>query len=307
MNLEILIRGITLTFKQSTLLITDMLPWILGGALIAACIRKIQRVPFEDKILKVHAALAIPIASVSGAASPLCTLGSLPVVTALLVRGLHRGAALAFLSSSSIITPQIAIMTAGFMGPKIAILQVTGGITAGITAGLLLTLAEQNGMLMFRAQDSIDIPEARHTKRSFMGQVSSQLEYSLFWLVTGVVFSQAAVVLSDMSGMSDALCNASSLNNQGNPPSGLFAFFGALLSAPLYSCGGAVLPILAALRAYGIHESFFLAFLICGPATRLRSAAAVGKILTPRALTYYLLYILVFSVLWVFAVGPILH
>ncbi|HNQ96517.1 MAG TPA: permease, partial [Treponemataceae bacterium] len=287
MSADIIIKGVSLTLRQSAMLITDIIPWIVAGALAGACIRKIKRIPFEEKIPYLNSVLAIPAASFSGAASPLCTLGSLPIVTAFLARGLHQGAALAFLASSSIVTPQIALMTAGFLGPRIACMQVAGGFFAGLSAGVLLSLAERTGIQIFRPQDTIHLEEKQLTTRNFIGHVAAQLEYSLFWLVVGVIVSQAAVVISDMSGMSSALSNAASSSKQGSSPGGLFAFFGALLSAPLYSCGGAVLPILAALRAYGIHESFFLAFLICGPATRLRSAAAVGKILTPRALAYY--------------------
>ena len=307
MSVEIIGRGIILTLRQSSLLINDIVPWIIAGALAGACIRKVKRIPFEEKIPRLNPALAIPAASLSGAASPLCTLGSLPVVTAFLARGLHQGVALAFLVSSSIVTPQIALMTAGFLGPRIAFLQVAGGFFAGVSSGVSLSLAEKTGIQVFRPQEAIRLEEKHHTARNLIGHVSAQLEYSLFWLVVAVIASQAAVVISDLSGMSSALSDAAALSKKGGSPVGLWALFGAILSAPMYSCGGAVLPVLAVLRFYGINESFFVSFLICGPATRFRAAAAVGRILTPRALIFYLVYILLFSVLWAFAAGPLLR
>ncbi len=301
---EPLLRGSLLAFRQSALLISDIFPWILAGTLAGALIRTFYTVSPENRIPRIHAVAAIPVAALSGAVSPLCTLGTLPVVTACISRGLHHSVAISFLASSSMVTPQIALMTAGFLGPQIAILQACGGILAGITAGALLQLGEKIGLDLFRSNDTLPVTTSRKSTRTFIGHVSAQLEYSLFWLVIGVLLSQSAVVLADMSGMTASLQQASIFQSNERTLSGFWALSGAVLATPLYSCGGAVLPILSALRSFCIDESFFFAFLVCGPATRIRSIAALGKILTPHGLVSYLLFIVLFSVLWAFAAGP---
>lgn len=305
------IGTIILALRESALLISDVSPWILAGALIGAAMRTIRKVPFMNALSRLNPRAAIPLASVSGAASPLCTLGSVPIVTGLVSEGFPKGAAVAFLASSSMVTPQIVLMTAGFLGPRIAILQAMGGVIAGTLAGFLSTLARRKNIEIF-----LDPPSGAGgiapTSRSFIRHASDQLEYGLFWLVTGVIVAQiiAALINSGMipffpatlpngRGIDYTMAGTGVNGPVSRPMPGLIpALIGSLIAAPTYSCGGAALPVLALLRSCGIDDAFFLAFLVSGPATRIRSIAALGKILKPFPLAAYASFIVAFSVLW---------
>ncbi len=298
-----------LALRGSALLVVDVLPWILAGALAGALMRVVRRVPFMDALARLPERAAIPLASLSGAASPLCTLGSVPIVTGLVSSGFPRPAAAAFLASSSMVTPQMVLMTAGFLGPRIAILQALGGMVAGTLAGAALSLARGRENLLFR-----DLPPSAGgippTTRGFLRHAIDQLEYGLFWLVVGVFLSQLAAALVDGGAVPFAravtfLGSGPSTREATQPGfgSGLAALLGAFVACPAYSCGGAALPFLALLRSLGIGDAFFLAFLVSGPATRVRSAAALGKILKPAALASYLAFVVAFSILWAFVVG----
>ena len=91
--------ALLLILRQSGLLLTDLLPWILAGCGAGALLRTVRRLPFEEKLAGAGP-WAIPLAAVSGAASPLCTLGSVPVISGLTARGLPRAAGFAFLDNS---------------------------------------------------------------------------------------------------------------------------------------------------------------------------------------------------------------
>ncbi len=290
--------ALTLSLRASALLIVDVLPWILSGALVGAAMRVARKVPFMDALARLPARAAVPLASLSGAASPLCTIGSVPIVTGLVSSGFPKSAAAAFLASSSMVTPQMFLMTAGFLGPRIALLQAMGGILAGTLAGAILCLARGRDRLVFR-----DLPPAPSgippTTKGFLRHAAGQLEYGLFWLVVGVFVSQFAAALAD-SGLIPFLGDGFAPR----PAGGAFAaILGALIACPAYSCGGAALPFLALLRSLGIDDAFFLTFLVSGPATRLRSAAALGRILKPAALAAYLAFVVAFSILWAIAVA----
>lgn len=289
--------ALSMGLRQSALLIVDVLPWLLFGAAIASALKtRVGR--FADSLLCVSSArVSIPIAAAAGAASPLCTLGSLPIVTSLLSKGLNRAAALAFLASSSIVTPQISLLTAAFLGPRFALLQALGGIMAGVAAGWIAELSATRHAAIFRVLEEATVEPIKGGAKGFMSQMIGQLEYGLFWLVVAVTVSQCALALADASGIRDLTARLPALGN-GRGRTALASLAGTLVSGPAYSCGGAVLPILAALRNLGVDESFVMAFLICGPATRIRSAAALGKILTKRGLAYYFLFIAAFSICW---------
>lgn len=280
-----------LILRQSGLLLIDLLPWILAGCVAGALLRTVRRLPFEKK-LAASGPWAIPLAAVSGAASPLCTLGSVPVISGLTAKGLPRAAGFAFLASSSMVTPQIVLLTAGILGIKTALLQAVGGILGGIVTGGILSLVPKDSPLFRPGEPGTTGVEA--SSRTFWTHLTGQLEFTLFWLVAGVLFSQAAAVLvpPEWSG-----------RLPGAGWGGVIA--GAILSGPLYSCGGAVLPALSLLRENGIGNGFLLAFLICGPATRLRSAAALGRLITPVGMVLYFGIILVFSVLYGRLVGGV--
>lgn len=304
-TLEPIARALGLALRASALLVVDVLPWILAGALAGALMRVVRRVPFMDALARLPARAAVPLASLSGAASPLCTIGSVPIVTGLVSSGFPKAAAAAFLASSSMVTPQMFLMTAGFLGPRIALLQATGGMLAGTLAGAGLSLARDRESLLFR-----DLPPAPArvpaTTKGFFRHAIDQLEYGLFWLVVGVFLSQFAAALAD--GGVIPFPGAGSATRIAATPgvdSGALAIIGSLVACPAYSCGGAALPFLALLRSLGVDDAFFLAFLVAGPATRVRSAAALGKILKPAALASYLAFVVVFSILWAILVARV--
>jgi uncharacterized membrane protein YraQ (UPF0718 family) len=316
-SLAPLAEALTLSLRESALLIADVLPWILAGALAGAAMRVVRKVPFMETLVRLPARAAVPLASLSGAASPLCTIGSVPIVTGLVSSGFPKAAAAAFLASSSMVTPQMFLMTAGFLGPRLALLQAAGGILAGTLAGAFLSLSRGQEGRLFR-----DLPPAPAgvppTAKGFLRHLTDQLEYGLFWFVVGVIVSQFAAALVDAgvipfsgSGLPRWPVTEGAIAGgaASTPPqnrgmgAGSAAILGALVACPAYSCGGAALPFLALLRSLGIDDAFFLAFLVAGPATRVRSAAALAKILKPAALASYLAFVVAFSILWAIAVG----
>ncbi len=289
-TIALVLDGLSLVARQSGLLIADLAPWMVAGALIGAALKKTRRLPFARVLPSIGPAFAVPLAAVSGAASPLCTLGSVPVVAGLVSRGFPRAAGAAFLAASSMVTPQMVLMTAGALGPRMAILQATGGILAGTLAGWAMAAFPARGAALFResGEASEGVPP---TSKSFGAHFAGQLEYGLFWMVAGVVISQglsvfAPGIMASVAGIADS--------GGGFIPAGV----GAIVSAPLYSCGGAALPVLAALGERGASQGFLLAFLICGPATRFRSAAALGGYLRPKGLAVYFAFVVAFASLF---------
>ncbi len=167
--------ALSIGLRQSALLIVDVLPWLLLGAALASALKtRVGR--YADALLCVTSThVSIPVAATAGAASPLCTLGSLPIVTSLLSKGLNRATALAFLTSSSIVTPQISFLTAAFLGPRMAILQALGGVTAGIAVGCVAELNVANHTTLFRVLDETEKEPTRGGAKGFFSRMIGQL------------------------------------------------------------------------------------------------------------------------------------
>jgi len=179
------------------------------------------------------------------------------------------------------------------MGWRIACLQVLGGLLLGSIAGWGAMALSRSGSSLLRAD--IRDPEAHAGKstRPLIIIFLEQLEYVLFFLLVGVVVSQALSVFLPLESWAESL----------DRHSFLAVAVGALLSVPAYVCGGAALPVLGSLHDSGLDEGIIIAFLICGPATRVQSIAAVAKLFNRRGLVLYVAFILIFSILYGFGVG----
>jgi uncharacterized membrane protein YraQ (UPF0718 family) len=203
-------------------------------------------------------------------------------------RGFPVSASITFLTASSIVTPQMVFIAAGSVGPELATLQVAGGIAISLIVGLGLHLLRAR--IRFFREDLAEPPQASgcHRHRTFWRIFGKELRFVSFWLLLGVLVSAALEVFVAPFITWSLLLG------------GGFAttFVSALVSIPVYSCGGFALPVLAGLKSNGLHASAILAVMVCGPATRVKSLAALGRIVRPQALVAYVAVVMVFSMLF---------
>ncbi len=260
---------------------------VLGTAVGSLLLRyKVKGVP--DDFLALPAPLLVPIAALAGALSPICTLGTVPIILGMIRRGFPVSASITFLTSSSIVTPQMVFIAAGSVGPELATLQVVGGIALSVTIGL--------GLHLFRARihffrEDLTQPthgHCGHRQEGFWRILWRELRFVVLWLVAGVLVSAVLQVFVAPYITWDLFLGGS------------FAvtFASALVSIPTYACGGFALPVLGGLQSSGLHVSAILAVMVCGPAARIRSLAALGRIIRTRALAGYLALVMTFSIFY---------
>ena len=241
----------------------------------------------------------IPFACLLGALSPLCTIGTVPVLLALIRRGLPLPVALAFLGGSSMTNPQLFLLTAGTLGWPLALFQWIASLGAGITLGSIAAICERRGWRL-QAPLPLDPPcpargAQEHETRRFFPEFVAQLDRVAVVLAIGVVLGSIFQVYlpSDLVG-----------RVAGRFPA-LSVVFGALLSAPFYVCGGGALPAMAALVEKGLPAGAALAFFVAGPATRVQSLAAVAVLVRPRLVVIYVAVVLAWASLLGLALNAI--
>jgi uncharacterized membrane protein YraQ (UPF0718 family) len=298
-----LIPNLLAVVRQSGFLLLDLLPYVVIGALVGAFLLRRREAVLPQRLLNLPPAALIFCSALLGTVSPLCTIGTVPVVIGLVGCGLPGTAGIAFLTASSLVNPQLLVIAFVTIGPALTIAQWLSGIGIGCTAGFVATLCRRRGVAVLNRR--LEVPaghkESRHrgcagsaqpaVEPSTLSLFLDQLEHILIFVVVGVV--------------------AASVVNVWLPGPLMMRFFGrlglfdvaagALLSVPLYVCGGGVLPFLAALMGKGLSPGVVLAFIIAGPATRLQALAAVGAFISKRALVAYLLLIWT----WAFVAGTI--
>ncbi|QSB17374.1 permease [Natronosporangium hydrolyticum] len=93
-------------------IMVQALPFLVGGVAVAAAIAVYVPRSFWQKALPNHPALAVPVASCSGAMMPGCECGSVPIAGSLVRRGVSQAAALAFLLAAPAVNPIVLVSTA---------------------------------------------------------------------------------------------------------------------------------------------------------------------------------------------------
>src|SRR6476660_259272 len=87
-------------------------PFLVLGVVVSGAIAAFVPASVFTRILPANATLAVPVASVCGAALPGCECGSVAISNRLIERGVRPSASLAFMLSAPAVNPIVLIATA---------------------------------------------------------------------------------------------------------------------------------------------------------------------------------------------------
>ena len=268
----------------------QLLPYVVLGVLGSEALRYTSISPLLERGCRRHPAVAIPISAVLGMVSPLCTYGTVPVVLQLLRAGVPVAPLATFLSTSSLMNPQLLLITWGGLGAKMATARLLSVLVFGLVLGVIVHVLPTR----FSVQPKIRQEHEERSKqrdsfalKSFAKHSFKTLRFVGFYVVLGILLGAAIEVLI--------------------PGRWVVAVFGsggwfqillaALLGVPLYACGGGVIPLVHALMEQGMSGGAALAFLIAGPATRIPPLMALATIVRPLFVVAYVLFLVAYSVM----------
>jgi uncharacterized protein len=267
----------------------QLLPYVIIGVLISEALRYTPVAPVLERGCRKHPALAIPLAAVLGIVSPLCTYGTVPLVLQLLRTGVPVAPLATFLSASSLMNPQLVIITWGGLGAKIAVARLLAVFVFGLIFGAIVHVLPLRFSVHAEVRGEHEKPckpRPVWSPRSFLKNSIKMLEFVGFYVLLGVLLGAVIEVVV--------------------PGRWIMAVFGtggwyqlllaALLGVPLYACGGGVIPLLRGLMDQGMTGGAVLAFLIAGPATRIPPLIALATIARPIFVIAYVFLLIAYSV-----------
>jgi len=268
----------------------QLLPYVVLGILGSEALSYTSVSPLLERGCRRHPALAIPTSAVLGMVSPLCTYGTVPVVLQLLRAGVPVAPLATFLSTSSLMNPQLLLMTWGGLGAKMAMARILSVLVFGLALGVIVHFLPTRFSLQPKIQREHEEKSKQRqffTWKSFAKRSYKTLRFVGFYVVLGVLLGAAIEVLI--------------------PGRWVVAVFGtggwfqillaALLGVPLYACGGGVIPLVRALMEQGMSGGAALAFLVAGPATRIPPLMALATIVRPLFVAAYVLFLVTYSVI----------
>jgi uncharacterized membrane protein YraQ (UPF0718 family) len=285
-------------FQHAATTLWQFLPWVVLGVLVSEALRYTSVSPILERACRSHPAIAIPVSAVLGIVSPLCTYGTVPVVLQLLRAGVPIAPLAIFLSTSSLINPQLLLLTWGGLGPKMAVARVVVVLAFGILFGAITHLLPTRFSVQPKLREESEQqpkPHPAFTWQQFAKHGGKTLKYVGFYIVLGVLLGALVEVLVPGRWITVVFGSGGWYR----------ILLAALLGVPLSACGGGVIPLVHGLIEQGMSPGAALAFLIAGPATRIPPLMALATIVRPFFVIAYVVLLLAYSVLAGVAYGPV--
>ena len=251
-------------------------PYVVGGIIAALLLSKVTRDRRWTALSWLPRLQTAPLAAVAGAASPLPTTGAVPLVLGLRSEGFPAGAALSFVLASSLLNPQLFVLTLGALGAPFAFAQL----------GAVLLLSTVLGLVFARrgVANLSRLPGSTESTPLQPGRQAVELAGHVgFYFLAGVLVGATFQVLLAQSGA------VGWLGEQGWLSSPVLSW----LAAPFYTCGGSAIPLARSMGQAGFSPGMLFVFLLVGPALRGTTLASLGCLLPKRALVGCLIALLV--------------
>lgn len=226
-------------------------------------------------------ARSVLIASAAGALTPVCGLGVLPLIAALLRRGLPLAPIMAFWLSSPVTDPAMLVITAGILGLPFAIAKTVAAFGIGLAAGAItagLPGFNGAGSRFMRAEALASMGCDGDGPGVFLREAWANARLVARWLALALVLEVLLQRHVPAAWIEGAL-------GGDNPASIPVA---AIVGAPLYLDGYAALPLVRGLVELGMEGGAALALLISGAAVSLYALIAVVSLVRLRVLALYL-------------------
>jgi uncharacterized membrane protein YraQ (UPF0718 family) len=289
-----MLSEILFILQRSGYLLLEFLPYILAGILLAEILKYTPWTKYVQKGVTRSPIASIIIASMIGIISPLCTYGTIPIVIDLYKNKVPLAPLLTFLSASSLMNPQLFIITWGGLGIEFTLLRVFGVIIFTLILGFALIFIEKKYKI--NPDKSINTKFIREQRTEKQWKHFNLKEFSMsfyntfvfigFYILIGILLSVIIETFVPLSQIFEMTEGAGWIN----------VIAASILGIPLYACGGATIPLISVLLENGVSFGAAMGFLIVGPGTRITPLLALGSFLSKRTLLYYCISLLIFSI-----------
>ena len=273
----------------------SILPFLAAGILTGELLKFTSWTRIIYKWASRSPFVAVLAAALAGMASPLCTFGTVPVLIELYKSGVHIAPLVAFLAASSLMNPQLFVMTLGGLGLELAVALVISVLAVSLALGLCVYFVPARYIIRagiaLRDDGGYGII-SREKKLFIAGQYLKNCGRMFkrigFYVLIGIFLGAVIELYIPSVWIHNAL---------GRQQGVRAVLFAAVLGVPLFFCGGGAIPLANAMIINGMAKGSALAFFIVGSATRPAPLAAMAVLFKPAFLLGYCLFLIAASVL----------
>lgn len=204
-----------------------------------------------------------------------------PLSTIYLVKSLKPGkASTAMIYSSLLANPILLIMIYANLGIKSTVVYFLIVFFVGIAMGNLIK----------HRPDIDDAPKYEKKVTPLLSRFWIHLSFAGFYTIIGAVVAATMRTLIAFTYYNNSFLNTL-------PYIGAIKPLFILSAAPVYSCGGAWIPILKEIGALGLNMEALLAFILFGQATRIGHLLSLREVYQKRDIIGYVAFVGVISVI----------
>ncbi|MDJ0720702.1 MAG: permease [Desulfobacterales bacterium] len=241
--------------------------------------------------------VTILAAAATGALSPFCSCGVIPVMAAMLRAGVPLAPVMAFCIASPVMDPEMFIITAAGISPEFAVVKTFTAFGIGLLAGFTIYGLQRGGMLQQALRPSLEAvgccsggakaPSASvnwrfwqedHRRATFSREIASTGWFLGKWL-TVAFFLESLMVAYIPSEWVVRLVGGESWSA---------IPLAALVGIPAYMNGFAAVPLVGGLMQMGMSPGAGLAFMTAGAVSSIPAALAVYALVRRPVFALYI-------------------
>lgn len=230
---------------------------------------------------------AIALASLLGAASPICMYGTIPIIVSLGRKGITPCLLVPFMVSSVLINPNLFLFSFA-LGSPIALLRLAAAVAAGVTAGVLTAA-------FLKGDDILNYDALEYGRSCARGK--NKLAFFANFHGTFVKTGPFFLAGLTLTALIDRYFPKEILISLLGSHSHWGVLIAVSIGVPLYICGGGTIPILRSWLDAGMDPGAAIAFMLAGPATKINNLAALKMVLGTRNFIVYILFSLTFAIM----------
>lgn len=294
MRTDFLIQEIIIVFTISGKAVLQLLPYVAAGTLLGELLKFTSWTKLVYRICTRYEHASIVFSVILGAVSPLCTYGTVPFVIQLFRAGVPLAPLISFLCASSLMNPQLFMITWGGISPEMALARLISILLFGILTGYLVRLIPQERIINAGVSSSgisggeiLCRPEKEFTIKKLLMNTWKSLQFVSYYMLLGILIGSAIEVFVPGQLIFYLF----------KPGQWYSIILASLLGVPLYACGGGTIPMINSMLMSGMSKGAALAFFVAGPATRVTPLSALATFMRPKYIVLYVFLLLCFSVM----------
>jgi uncharacterized protein len=268
------------------------------GIAVASLIKTLKLDKYLSKAFEGKKAAVVPIATVAGGFSPLCSCGVIPAIAALLASGVPLAPIMSFWITSPLMDPEVFVLTYGAFGQGMAVARLIASLSIGLIAGYVTLYLSNKGFLdnqILKDYGKASTEHAAEKEDIESGLTKGQIiivrtfEFMINFKDLAVFVGKyilIAFVLEAIIVRYVPMVWIGNLLGKNNPLGPLFA---ALIGVPAYANSISSIPIIRGLMELGMDKGTALAFMIGGAATSIPAMVAVFSLVKKRTFALYII------------------